>query len=247
MTLLWILTSCALGGVISVLLASTLLAFRPLAIRRAMPHLISFSTGTLLGAALLGMLPHAARGIPPQVMTATVLGGLLAFFLFEKLMVWRHCHQEHCDVHASAGPLLLLGDAVHNFVDGFVIAGAFLESPGLGLLTTLSTVAHEVPQEIGEFSVYLHAGYTRRQALTLNVFSSLTSIAGGVVGYVFLSSVRSVGPYLLAIAGAGFLYVALADLVPARRGPSTLRGALLDFFLVAAGVALMAALVHRHA
>ncbi|MBN2192709.1 MAG: ZIP family metal transporter [Polyangiaceae bacterium] len=246
MTLFLIIVGSLTGGVVSVLLASTLLAVRPAALERALPRLVSFSTGTLLGAALLGMLPHAAEALPVPTLAATLLGGLLVFFLLEKLLVWRHCHREHCDVHVSSGPLLLIGDAVHNFVDGFVIAGAFLESTPLGMVTALSTIAHEVPQEIGEFSVYLHAGYTRRKALLLNVASSLTSVLGAILGYVFLSQLHDVGPYLLAFAAAGFLYVALADLVPAQRGKSTLGGALFDISLVGMGVAFIASIVHHH-
>jgi len=246
MTLLWITIASLAGGVVSVLLASTLLVLRPAALARAVPHLVSFSTGTLLGAALLGMLPHAARALPVSRLTGTLLGGLLVFYLLEKLLVWRHCHREHCDVHATSGPLLLIGDAVHNFVDGFVIAGAFLESTPLGMVTALSTVAHEVPQELGEFSVYLHAGYTRQRALLLNVLSSLTSLLGALLGYAFLSQLRDLGPHLLAFAAAGFLYVSLADLVPAQRGPSTFGTTLLDFLLLVVGIALIALVVHHH-
>ena len=245
MTLLWILAGSITGGVVSVLLASTLLTLRPAALERALPHLISFSTGTLLGAALLGMIPHAAHGLPVATLATVILAGLLAFFLLEKMLVWRHCHKHHCDVHANSGALLLFGDSVHNFVDGVVIAGAFLESVPLGIVTAVSTIAHEVPQELGEFSVYLHAGYGRKRALLLNVVSSLTSVVGGVLGYAFLSQMHGVGPYLLAFAAAGFLYVALADLVPAQRGKSTLAGTLIDLGLVGAGVALIA-VIARH-
>ncbi|HOU93922.1 MAG TPA: ZIP family metal transporter [Polyangiaceae bacterium] len=246
MTLLLILVGSLTGGVVSVLLAGTLLAVRPAALARLLPRLVSFSTGTLLGAALLGMIPHAAEAIPVPTLAVTLLLGLLAFFVLEKLLVWRHCHREHCEVHASSGPLLLVGDSVHNFVDGVIIAGAFLESTSLGLVTALSTIAHEVPQELGEFSVYLHAGYGRRRALLYNVLSSLTSVLGALLGYWFLRQLHGLGPYLLTFAAAGFLYVALADLVPAQRGKTTLRITLLDLLLVGLGIAAVAAMAHEH-
>lgn len=234
------------GGVLSVLLAASVLAIRPALLERALPRLISFSTGSLLGAALLGMVPQAAAALPVASVAPVVLGGLVSFYLLEKLLVWRHCHRTDCDVHASSGPLLLIGDAFHNFVDGVVIAGAFLESTPLGLTVALSTIAHEIPQELGEFMVYLRSGFSPRRALLLNTLTSLTSVAGAVLGYFALSEMRAAGPYLLAFAAAGFLYVALADLIPAQRGRTSLPLALLDMLLVGAGIGLIALLTHGH-
>lgn len=246
MTLLAIVGACLLGSLLPVLLAGTVLAVRPALLERAVPRLVSFSTGTLLAAALLGMLPHAARSLPVATITAAVLGGLLAFFVLEKLLVWRHCHRHDCDVHASSGPLLLVGDAVHNLVDGVVIAAAFLNSTALGVVTALSTIAHEVPQELGEYAVYVRGGYSRRRALLLNAATSLTTLVGAVLGYFFLSHLRAAVPYLLAFAAAGFLYVALADLVPAQRGRASLGVTLLDLLLVAGGIGVVALLAVRH-
>jgi len=246
MTFLLIVVSSLVGGVLSVLLAGTVLAARPALFERALPHLISFSTGTLLGTALLGMIPHAAEVLPVATVALVILAGLLSFFVLEKLLIWRHCHKHDCVVHATSGPLLLIGDAVHNFVDGVVIAGAFLDSTTLGLTVVFSTIAHEVPQEIGEFMVYLRSGYTRRRALFLNALTSLTSVVGAVLGYFFLFQMHRVGPYLLAFAAAGFLYVALADLVPAQRGRASLNVAILDLFLVGAGIGVIALFAHGH-
>jgi zinc and cadmium transporter len=245
-TLLWIIGASLAGGLLSGLLAATVLVVNPALMERALPRLVSFSTGSLLGAALLGMVPHAAEALPVSTVALTVLAGLILFFVLEKLLVWRHCHKNDCEVHAASGPLLLLGDAFHNFVDGVVIAGAFLSSPALGLTAALSTIAHEVPQELGEYMVYLHSGYTRRRALFLNVVTSLTSVAGALLGYCFLSEMRNAGPYLLAFAAAGFLYVALADLVPAQRGRTSLRLTLLDLLLVGAGIGVIALVAHEH-
>ena len=246
MTFLMILGSSLAGGLVAVLLAGTVLAARASLTERALPRLISFSTGALLGAALMGMIPHAAAALPVSTVALVVLTGLILFFVLEKLLVWRHCHKHDCDVHATSGPLLLVGDAFHNFVDGVVIAGAFLGSTPLGIAAALSTVAHEVPQELGEYMVYLHSGYTRRRALFLNGITSLTSVLGAVLGYLFLSQMRAVGPYLLAFAAAGFLYVALADLVPAQRGSTSLGLTLLDLLLVIAGIGVIALIAHGH-
>jgi zinc and cadmium transporter len=245
-TFLLIIGASLLGGVVSVLLAATVLAVRPAHVERALPRLISFSTGTLLGAALLGMIPHAAETLPVATMAPVVLAGIISFFVLEKLLVWRHCHRHDCDVHASSGPLLLIGDAVHNFVDGVVIAGAFLISTPLGLTVALSTIAHEVPEEIGEFMVYLNSGYSRRRALFLNTVTSLTSVVGAILGYFFLSQARTVGPYLLSVAAAGFLYVALADLVPAQRGKTSIGLTLLDLVSVIAGIGVIALVARGH-
>jgi len=246
MTLLLIVVSSLVGGLVAVLLAGTVLTVHPSVMERALPRLVSFSTGSLLGAALLGMLPHAAEELPVSTVTLVVLAGLILFFVAEKLLVWRHCHRHDCDVHAGSGPLLLLGDSIHNFVDGVVIAGAFLVSTPLGLTAALSTIAHEVPQELGEYMVYLSSGYTRRRALLFNTATSLTTVVGAVLGYFFLSEMESVGPYLMAFATAGFLYVALADLVPAQRSRMSLGLTVLDLVLLVAGIAVIAMVAHEH-
>lgn len=247
--MLWIILLASLvGGVLSVLAAAIVLWVPRAPMERLLPRLISFSTGALLGAALLGMIPHAAEDVPAGTLTLVLLLGLIGFFVLEKLLVWRHCHRHggECEVHASSGVLLLVGDAFHNFVDGVVIAGAFLVSLPLGLSVALSTIAHEVPQEAGEFLVYLHSGYSRRRALALNVLTSLASVLGALMGFFLLSEMRGALPYLLGVAAAGFLYVALADLIPAQRGRTTLPLALLDFLLLGLGVGVVALLSHSH-
>jgi zinc and cadmium transporter len=170
----------------------------------------------------------------------------MTFYLLEKLLVWRHCHRQSCDVHVGTGPLLLIGDSFHNFVDGIVITSAYLTSFPLGISVTLSTVAHEVPQEIGEFLVYLKSGYRRRQALLLNSISSLTTLLGATLGYVFLSQLRSFSPYLVVFAASGFIYVALADLIPTQRQTSTLAITLLDGLLIVLGITVVGLLSHHH-
>lgn len=246
MTLFFIIISSLAGGVLSVLAAAVVLAVPSFAVDKVLPRLISFSTGTLLGAALLGMIPTAASSLSLSKISPVVLLGLILFFVLEKMLIWRHCHKHDCHVHASSGPLLLVGDAVHNFVDGVVIAGAFIHSPALGFAAALSTVAHEIPQELGEFMVYLRSGYSKKRALLLNSITSLTSVLGAVIGYFFLSWMRSLEPYLLAFAAAGFLYVALADLVPAQRAATNLKQTLLDFVLVLIGIGIIALIAQSH-
>jgi zinc and cadmium transporter len=241
-----VIASSLAGGLVSVLLASTVLSVSASSMERAMPRLISFSTGTLLGAAFLGMIPHATRALSVHTVAVSILVGVLAFYVLEKLFIWRHCHERECQVHATSGPLLLVGDAVHNFVDGVVIAGAFLESMPLGLAAALSTIAHEIPQELGEFVVYLRSGMSKRRALLLNGATSLTSLLGAILGYFFLPTFRDAGPYLLALAAAGFLYVALADLIPGQRRKASLGATVVDFVLMVAGVGVIALVARGH-
>lgn len=245
-TLVYVLVSSLAGGIIAVLLAATVLTLNRQWLDRALPRLIAFSTGTLLGSALLGMLPHASRTLAGPVLFRTLLLAVGGFYILEKLLIWRHCHKQDCNVHAISGPLLLLGDAFHNFVDGLVIAGAFLTSVPLGIATALSTIAHEVPQELGEFVVYLKQGYSRRRALTLNALTSLTTVVGALVGYGYFSTVRQAGGYFLAIAAGGFLYVALADLIPSQRGRTSMRETVIDLALMTAGVVLIGSIAAAH-
>jgi zinc and cadmium transporter len=247
-TLFLVLLFSLLGGAISVLLAATVLAVKRETVERALPRLIAFSTGTLLGSALLGMLPHAAEDLEGVPLFRTVLLSLGGFYVLEKALVWRHCHAHDCEVHAHSGPLLLLGDAVHNFVDGIVIAGAFLTSAPLGIATALSTIAHEIPQELGEFIVYLKQGYSRGRALALNAATSATTLVGAGLGYFYFSNVRQAGAYFLSIAAGGFLYVALADLIPSQRGRTHPKESAADLALILLGIAIVALITsgHRH-
>jgi zinc and cadmium transporter len=210
--------------------------------RRALPHLISFAVGTLLGSAFLGLLPGAARGASVEKILATTLAGILLFFLLEKYLLWRHCHQADCAVHAASGPIILVGDAFHNFVDGVVIAGAFLESPALGFSTTLAVMAHELPQEVGDFGVLLHSGYSRMQAFLLNTLSASTTLVGAGLAYMAVGQGTRIMPYLLAVSAASFLYIGSADLIPSLNRDSHPASGLRQFILVLAGVGIIAAL-----
>src|SRR5687768_2306935 len=188
MTLAWILAASVAGGTLSAGLAAASLAIRATWV----PMLVSFAIGALLGAAFLEIIPHAFEQGEAHQVAFSILGGIFGFFLLEKLLLWRHCHTENCEVHDThtlphdhgrTGTLIVVGDTVHNFVDGILIAAAFLQSTQLGVITAVAIVAHEIPQEVGDFLILLHSGYSRARALVLNMLSSLATLVGGVLGY----------------------------------------------------------------
>jgi zinc and cadmium transporter len=237
----------SLPGSAAVVTASTLALFiKDATIERLVPRLVHFSAGALLGATFFGLLPAAARGVGATSVFGLVLAGVFGFFLLEKLMLWRHCHKHDCEVHASSGPLMLVGDALHNFGDGIVIAAACMASPPLGLAAALSTLAHGLPKELGELVVYLHHGYSRRRAFLLNFGTSLTTLLGALSGTFLLRPYPQLSSTVMALSSAGFLYVALADLIPSQRGRRSFRATVVEILLLAAGVATMRLLTHAH-
>ncbi len=251
MTLLLIILFCLVGGLLSVFAASAFLLIGDGVRVRLLPHLVSYAIGALLGAAFLGLLPHALEspGIEEaHGITLAVLLGVLGFFLLEKMVLWRHCHSTHCEAHAPedeqhhahsapAGSLVVIGDTIHNFVDGVLIAAAFLTDTHLGIVTALAVAAHEIPQELGDFVILLNSGYTRRKALLLNILSSLGTVIGGVLAYFALREVEAWLPYILAVAAASFIYVAVADLIPGLHKKVQLSATFQQGLLIAAGVA----------
>jgi zinc and cadmium transporter len=181
---------------------------------RMLPLLLSYAAGTMLAAALLGMIPRAVRSLPGMQGGLTVLVALLFFFVLERLLVWHHCHDAKCSAPRPAAKMLLIGDAFHNFVDGIVIAAAFLTSPALGWAATLAVIAHEIPQEMGDFAVLVDSGMDKWQALRWNLLSALATLPGAGLGYYLLAQAQALVPDLLAFSGASFLYIALGDLLP---------------------------------
>jgi zinc and cadmium transporter len=169
-----------------------------------------------------------------------VLAGLVAFFVLEKLVIWRHCHDAACEVHGQAAPLILIGDAFHKFVDGVVIAAAFLVSVPLGITAAIAVILHEVPQEVGDFAILLDSGYTRVRALLLNTLSSLTTVAGALLAWLWLERTSAVIPYVLAVSAASFVYIALADLVPGLHKRSSFMDSVLQTVLLVLGIATIA-------
>ncbi|GAA4343017.1 ZIP family metal transporter [Pigmentiphaga soli] len=246
------------SGVVSALVAGWL-AYRYFA--RFLHQLVSFSVGVLLSVALLHTLPEAFEsGVSPSVLFSLLLAGLLAFFMLEKLALLRHNHHHEHDGHGHpaghdaheagrGGLAVLVGDGLHNFCDGMLIAASFLVDHRLGMMTALSIAVHEVPQELGDFVVLVNAGFTRRRALTFNVMASMMAMLGGVVGYFVLAQLQAWLPYVLVVAASSFIYIALADLVPQMHRRSSLAESLPQFALVAAGVFVIYAvtlLVHEH-
>jgi zinc and cadmium transporter len=274
--LTWIVLCSLLGGALSVA-GAALVSFN--VNRAGLPMLISYAIGAMLGAVFLEILPEAiTHASNVQAVTGTVLVGILLFFALEKLVIWRHCHGDHCEVHAPhddahcpenvtghtkykavtkqqpnitvkpqshshahddgrSASMILIGDTFHNFVDGVLIASAFMVDIKVGIVTALAMIAHEVPQEVGDFLILLHSGYSKQKALWFNLGSSLATLLGGVLAYYFLQQATRAVPYILALAAASMLYVAVADLIPSLHKRTELRASLSQLSLILCGVA----------
>lgn len=230
---------------------------------KALPHGISFAIGALLTVAFCGLIPQAfAAAAPAQLpdLSASILVGILGFFVLEKMLVWRHCHAQGCAAHdddhpprktadhhhgrRSAGVFIIVGDSIHNFVDGVLIAAAFLTDPQLGIVSSLAVAAHEIPQEVGDFAILLHGGYSRRKALLYNVLSSLATVLGGVLAYLGLGSLHASLPYFLTLAASSFIYIAVADLIPSLHQKTDIKTSLQQIGCILAGVALILLMQH---
>ena len=247
MIILWIFIFSLLGSIGAIAGAALMLALPAVIRGRLLPYLISYATGTLLGAAFLGMIPAALEQSAAREILTTVLAGIVLFFILEKLVLWRHCHDSECMVHSQAAPLILVGDAFHNFVDGVVIAAAFLISIPLGVGTAIAVIAHEVPQEIGDFAILLESGYSRYKALVLNTLSAATTLPGAILAYFWLENTRTLVPYILALSAASFIYIATADLVPNLHRRVKLKDALHQIALILLGIGTIALLRVGHA
>jgi zinc and cadmium transporter len=259
-TLAWIVGFTLLGGVAGVMLAGVFLLVPERSRTRALPLLVAFATGALLGAALLGLLPEAigkANGDYAGV-GASLLGGIALFFVLEKLVLWRHCHEDHCETHApdhdhardarqrAPGVMILIGDTMHNVLDGVLIAAAFLVNVPTGIMTAVAVLAHEVPSEVGNFAILLHSGMSRARAFSWNLITALGAVIGGVVGYFALSAVMPALPYALGVSAASLLYVAVADLIPGLHRKTDARSGILQVLLIALGVLLVASMEYLH-
>jgi zinc and cadmium transporter len=229
-----------LGSLGGLLVASSLLLFTDRIRTRLVPWLVSYAVGALLGVALLALLPEAMETMTPVAALGTLLAGILVFFVLEKLVLLRHCHTDECHVHAAAAPLVLLGDAFHNFIDGATVTAAVLTSVPLGVNTAIAVAAHEIPQEVGDVAILLAAGYSRRRALLLNVLSGASGIAGALVAYVAVGVLPGVRPVILALSSASLLYIAMSDLIPDLHRGQVDRSAVRQVALIVAGVATVA-------
>ncbi|HYN11290.1 MAG TPA: ZIP family metal transporter [Burkholderiales bacterium] len=246
MTLGWIVAASVAGGALSAALAAFSLYLRA----SWVPMLVSFAIGALLGAAFLEVIPHAFEEGEPHQAAIAILGGIFGFFILEKLLLWRHCHTENCEVHdqhatghdhGRSGALIVVGDTVHNFVDGVLIAAAFLQSNELGVITAMAIIAHEIPQEVGDFLILLHSGYSRARALAMNLLSSVATLVGGVLGYFSLQMIEGLEATLLGVVAASMIYVAVADLIPGLHRRPELRDTAFQALLIALGIGTIAA------
>jgi zinc and cadmium transporter len=262
-TLLLIIIFTAVGGVLSVLAAAVFLLLPEAKRQQLLPHGISFAIGALLTGAFCGLIPHAFEDVAPEQIpsvSAMLLAGILGFFILEKLLVWRHCHSHACEAHGedshdhhehhdhsnnhdhgrrAAGMFIILGDSIHNFVDGVLIGAAFLTDPQLGIVTSLAVAAHEIPQEVGDFAILLHSGYQRGKALLYNVLASLTTVIGGVLAYFSLGDLHHILPYFLTLAASSFIYIAVADLIPSLHQKTDIKTSLQQIGFILAGVGLI--------
>lgn len=216
--------------------------------QRHLGAMVSYAIGAMLGAVFLDILPEAIKLTSNvTILSGSVLFGILLFFILEKLVLWRHCHHEHCEGHeplydahghdhGRSGLMVTVGDTFHNFVDGIIIAAAFLTDVHLGVVTALAIIAHEIPQEVGDFAVLLHSGYSKARALQLNLISSFASVAGGILGYFTLQQMQSWIPALLAMAAASLIYVSVADLIPGLHKRAELRDTVQQVVLILMGV-----------
>ena len=222
MDLLLVVAMASLGSVGSTGGAGSLLLLHTQA-SRMVPYLVSFATGTLLAGACLGLLQKALQHNEPAEVMATLLVGLFGFFILERLLIWRHCHDLECDIHKATGYMILVGDAFHNFMDGAAIGASFAASVPLGVSTSLAVAAHEIPQEVGDFGILLSSGFARKRAFWLNMGSAVFTIPGAVAAFLAFSAIEAVLGIVLALAASSFLYIALVDLVPHLHSQRTIR------------------------
>lgn len=289
--LVWIILFSLIGGTLSVA-GAALVALN--ARVSGVPMLISYAIGAMLGAVFLEILPEAIHiASDVHTMFATVLFGILLFFALEKLVIWRHCHGDHCEVHAihteeecpdikpviktnaqqtpilntkyraasgitlgpsnsiikaphnhshnhdhgRSGMMVMIGDTFHNFVDGILIASAFMVDVKVGIVTAVAIIAHEIPQEVGDFLILLHSGYSKKQAFLFNLVSSFATVVGGVIAYFALQHVQNWVPTILGLAASSMLYVAVADLIPSLHKRTELRATISQLSLILCGVA----------
>jgi len=237
MLLIYIISFSLLGSLGAIVFAALFLAFPDRIQNKLLPGLISYATGALLGTAFIRLIPHSLENLDPPAVMLTILIGIVSFFVLEKLVLWRHCHKVECEVHDASGPLILIGDAFHNFVDGVVITASFLISVPVGIATSISIISHEIPQEVGDFAILLNNQYSRAKAFGLNIVSGLTSVVGAVGAYYFMLEVQASIGYIMAISASSFIYIAIGDLMPGLSQKNTFKQSILQVFLLLCGIA----------
>jgi zinc and cadmium transporter len=244
MNLLVIIAVCFIGSVLSLTLAYL---FSKLKMVNYADYFVSFAVGTLLGAAFLEIIPHAyelSRDL--HQISLIVLIGILVFFILEKLLVWRHCHGSHCENHSPVvnhdvkkGSILIIGDCFHNFIDGILIASAFIVDINLGLITALAIIVHEIPQEISNFSILINSGYSLSRTLLMNVITGFAMIIGAILAYFVLNDLEFLIPIILAFAASSMIYVAISDLIPSLHKKVEIKQTFQQTFSIFLGVLII--------
>jgi len=200
--------------------------------------LVSLSAGALMGGAFLHLLPEAVESSEGADILGFVLVGFILFFIIEKVLHWRHCHKGKCDVH-TFHYMNLIGDSVHNFIDGLIIAASFIVSIPLGITTTVAIAAHEIPQEIGDFGVLIYGGFEKKKAILLNFAVALTVVIGGIVGYFISKSIEQVVVFLIPFAAGGFIYIAATDLIPEIKKELNIKKSMATMLVFICGILIM--------
>ncbi len=229
----FIVSAISLIGVVTFL-------FKNKSLDRILFVLVSFATGSLLGAAFLDLLPEALDKGNPSTVFGSVLLGIMLFFLMEKFLHWYHCHEEECTVHQFTY-LNLVGDSIHNFLDGAIIASAFLTSTSVGLITTIAIVLHEIPQELGDFGILIYGGFSKGKALAYNFVTALTAFLGAIAAYFFLGKLEGFTPLMISVAAGGFIYIACTDLIPELHKERAASRSLQQFILILLGIGVILA------
>jgi zinc and cadmium transporter len=231
-----------LGSVILVSLISLIgvftLIIKEKVLNNILFSLVGFSAGALIGGAFLHLLPEALSQTNSIIIFLYVIFGFALFFLLEKILYWRHCHEGKCPIHMFTY-LNLIGDGIHNFIDGLIIAASFIISIPIGVTTTIAVVAHEIPQELGDFGVLIYGGFTRFKALLWNFTSALTAVFGALFGYFFITYVENIASPLIPFTAGGFLYIAASDLIPELHKQPEFKKSILSFILFLIGVSFM--------
>ncbi|MBT3416656.1 ZIP family metal transporter [Candidatus Woesearchaeota archaeon] len=234
-TLIWILLATLFVSLLS-LIGIITISLKTKILKKILSFLIALSAGALLGGAFIHLIPESLETTTATTTFTFLLIGFILFLLIEKILHWRHCHDVECKVHTFAY-MSLFGDAAHNFIDGLIIAVSFMTNIQLGLTTTLAVTLHEIPQEIGDFGVLIHGGFSKLKALTYNFISALAAMAGGLIG--FLLPVNNIAHYLIPIAAGGFIYISASDLIPELRKETNLKKSMLNLLVFIIGISIM--------
>lgn len=238
--LISIILALSISSIGSIGLSALLLFFKKDNLEKISTLLMYLAGGTLLGAAFLGMIPKATSMLKAEIVLQFILGGILFFFILEKIILWRTCNNKNCERHVQVvAPMILIGDAFHNAIDGIVIAASFLTSVELGIFVTISVIFHEIPQELGDFGILIKSGFSRKKALLYNMLSGSTSIFFGILAYFFMGSMQSLIPYVLAFSASSFIYIALADLIPEMHKKTRIKDSILQLILISIGIFLI--------